>query len=340
MGSVLDAGANLSIGLKISEGELRRAGCTLSNFSFNSYTKLSPIRWIDDSDWMTIFVDLQMTRRKISRCHSRLKVGILQESGQIFPAARDAAVKVRQQLDLILTHDDDLINQGPPFSPYIPGGILLKPSERVGIVPKRLQASISVSEKCQTDGHKLRHRIVNELADEFSLRVLGRGYQHYRQAGTPYEDFAYTIAVENERFSHNITEKLLQPMLFRTVPIYWGGSEADSIFDPEGLLTFDTIEDLRQLLGKISMEDYLNRQKAIEANYITAQRFISKEINILRAIHRSGKIPNFDVQIPEPKISESGVVEPGRKFIDPTHTRLSSDRMVRALKSMFAGRPD
>lgn len=322
-------GKRLEIGLSISRSELARFSCGLSEYSFNGFTKLSPISWVEDSQWMTIFVDRQMSARRIERCRSKYKFGILLESSRTFPAAAAAALKSEHRLDLILTHDDKLLERGPPYCHYIPGGTLLNASDSLCRVVKSSQASISVSRKIELEGHQLRHRVVRELAPEFGLEVFGYGYKPYVRALTPYENFRYTVVIENEISRYNISEKILEPLLCRTVPIYWGTAEVLSRFDPKGIIVFESVADLRSILRNISNRDYENRMESIEANFVTAKKYVSKEMNVLRAIHSTGIVSGIETYLADPIISEGTEIEPCRNIqLKPTSRGLSIDRAL------------
>jgi hypothetical protein len=68
-------------------------------------------------------------------------------------------------------------------------------------------------------------------AHEDKLRFLG-GYR-------------FTIAFENESFPHYSTEKLIQPLLAGSVPIYWGDPLATRDLNPEAIINCHDFPDLR-----------------------------------------------------------------------------------------------
>lgn len=312
----------LEIGLSISRSELGRFSCGLSEYSLNGLTKLSPISWVENSEWMTFFVDRHMSARRIESCRSKHKVGILLESSRIHPSAAAAALRAERRLDLILTHDDKLLDRGPPFCHYIPGGTLLDASDSLNRFVKCFQTSISVSKQVKLEGHRLRHSVVRELASEFGLEVFGFGYKPYVRASTPYENYRYSVVIENEISRYNITEKIIEPLLCRTVPIYWGTAEVLSRFDPKGIITFKSVADLRTILHNLGSQDYENRLESIEANFATAKKYVSKEMNILRAIHSTGMALDIETYLYDPIISEGTEIELGRNVqLKPTSKR-------------------
>ena len=53
--------------------------------------------------------------------------------------------------------------------------------------------------------------------------------------------YQYSIVMENGRYPNWITEKLIDCLLSRTIPIYWGAPNVGEYFDRDGILTFDNI---------------------------------------------------------------------------------------------------
>lgn len=101
---------------------------------------------------------------------------------------------------------------------------------------KQFRMSIMVSEKLDTQGHQYRHQLVKEiLKHHFPIDIYGRGCKFYSstewrdprikgefQGIEPYENYHFHISIENCQTPHYFSEKLLDPLLCRTTPIYLG----------------------------------------------------------------------------------------------------------------------
>jgi len=106
--------------------------------------------------------------------------------------------------------------------------------------------SIMVSQKRCTQGHRYRHELVEAiLSTQFPVDIYGRGcssYAEYKDARvkgafsddetdiTMYSQYVFHIAVENGRCSYYMSEKLINPLLCRTTPLYWGCPQAAAVF--------------------------------------------------------------------------------------------------------------
>lgn len=280
----------------------------MTEFTLNGFTKLSPISWTRQPSDLAIFADGGMSTKYIQASESGKKVGLVLEPMKITPGITRAARRCRNQLDVILTFQDELLKLGKPFHPFIPGGIQLKPTDAIPNRSKTKLVSISASSKSVTAGHNLRHEIIKQFSNFEELEVMGQGYAPYSDPLKPYSDFAYSITVENTRDTYNFTEKLLHALLSKTIPIFWGGSIVSTLFDSRGIIFFEDLRQLRGILSSISSEDYARRLEAVESNFVKAQSFISKERNILVALEDAGVI------LDSPEAETMAVLRPGDRI--------------------------
>lgn len=76
--------------------------------------------------------------------------------------------------------------------------------------------------------------------------------------------YKFTIAFENSRAPGYYTEKILDPMLAGSIPVYWGDPGIASHFNPRSFLSVDTllsppnetIDRLLRRLGRRTFRDY------------------------------------------------------------------------------------
>ena len=82
-----------------------------------------------------------------------------------------------------------------------------------------------------------------------------------------FENAKYSIALENEKTENWITEKLIDCFATKTIPIYWGCPNIGEYFNVHGILTFDTLDDLKEILDNLSESYYDKLSDVIEENY-------------------------------------------------------------------------
>ena len=105
--------------------------------------------------------------------------------------------------------------------------------------------SIMVSHKSYTPGHKYRHALVNYiLKHRLPIDIWGNGTKMYKQrfpeSNNIYGDFKsmaemcknymFTIAIENTSHDHYFTEKIVNPLIYNTIPLYWGCKNIEEYF--------------------------------------------------------------------------------------------------------------
>lgn len=131
--------------------------------------------------------------------------------------------------------------------------------------------SIVLSSKKQATGHKYRHQLVQKIVELcLPIDIYGTGANNYKgqtikgpfKSYEPYEEYMFTIAIENYKNNDYISEKFLTPLMFNCMPIYWG---ANNIFkyvttDETILLTQNIDQDI-DILKKIltSPNDYYRK---------------------------------------------------------------------------------
>ena len=117
--------------------------------------------------------------------------------------------------------------------------------------------SIICSQKTFAPGHRYRHELIRQiLRTKLPIDIYGRGAFFYENTNDsricgkfeeyePYIEYQYTIAIENYRTPHYMSEKLANPLLCGTNVLYLGATNAINKFG-EGIefLTGDLQNDM------------------------------------------------------------------------------------------------
>jgi hypothetical protein len=99
-----------------------------------------------------------------------------------------------------------------------------------------------------------------------------------------FETFQFAIIVENEKHTNWFSEKLVDCLRNKTIPIYYGCPNVSDFFDTSGWIFFDTIEELVIKLQTLD-ENYYNRYlKTIEYNYNKCEEFSDFYMNLKRCV--------------------------------------------------------
>ena len=167
---------------------------------------------------------------------------------------------------------------------YIPSPLNFKPSLKF--------MSIMISQKQVSYGHKYRHELVNAILNtSLPIDIYGRGCGFYNNiiddrikgifnSHELYDEYNFTICIENFQSNHYFSEKIINPLLLKTTPIYLGCHNMDKYF-PEMYISLsgDITKDM-QLLHNI----YINPQNYIRKIDLPT---VDDKINLI------ANLPNF-----------------------------------------------
>ncbi len=105
-------------------------------------------------------------------------------------------------------------------------------------------------------------------------RAVASGGRHFNTTGEIVKnksefirDYQFNIACENSSSPGYITEKLIDPLLVGSVPIYWGDPEISKDFDPKCMINvsdFKSLNDLADYILEVADNNTL-RQRILEA---------------------------------------------------------------------------
>ena len=156
--------------------------------------------------------------------------------------------------------------------------------------------SIMVSRKMFTVGHRYRHALVQNILNEnLPIDIWGNGADMYRQqyGNNKYlkssfksmeemcKDYVFTIAIENTSHDHYFTEKIINPFVYNTIPLYWGCSNVENYFPNHVVpLTGDIHIDLEAI--KFILK---NPQQFINRHKIDIEMVLNK-VNLIKNIEK------------------------------------------------------
>ncbi len=166
----------------------------------------------------------------------------------------------------VLTCDEALLASLPNAQYFVFGNTWV-PDWRDRDLTKTRMLSLIASKKRRLRGHRLRHRIVRWMrARGIDADVMGGGYRPFDDKAEGLAPYRYSVVIENSRQNGYFTEKLIDALLLKTVPIYWGAPDIGRFFDTAGIITCSSEQEIRDAIERVSEADYMARLPAIEAN--------------------------------------------------------------------------
>ena len=132
------------------------------------------------------------------------------------------------------------------------------------IVNKPKLMSIVVSEKQFAPGHIYRHNLVQMIINNnLPIDIYGRGSGQYAgnsksimgifNDAEPDEDYLFSICIENYVCNHYFSEKIMTPLMYNCMPIYYGCKNINSYVDNTINLTGNILFDINLIVNIIKL---------------------------------------------------------------------------------------
>jgi hypothetical protein len=226
------------------------------------------------------------------------------EPPEIMPNTVAMLKKHWEFYDLVLTWDNELLSEC--------GHTKLFPCSAVWnhfpeVNKKRFATSYLTSNKKDCSGHRYRQHVFEHLPPSIGKMAI---WKHRSPPAIPdkreiFEPFQYSIIMENCRRPGYFTEKILDCMASKTIPIYWGCPTINDFFNKEGIIPFQCIDqvaenplerghDLRSILNGLSPDYYMLKKDAVEENYHKALTYAKPFDRVIKAINEALDIdPRF-----------------------------------------------
>jgi hypothetical protein len=145
--------------------------------------------------------------------------------------------------------------------PFIEGCCYIWHITPITYIPiKNKYMSIVLSQKQFAPGHAYRHTLVKAiLKSNLPIDIYGRGCCYYNDPRVkgifneiePYENYYFHICIENFQSNHYLSEKILNPLLCNTKPIYLGCRNIKDYFKQDIIMLTGNVDEDMLLLTTI-----------------------------------------------------------------------------------------
>ena len=219
---------------------------------------------------------------------------------EVIVNATDWLIENYRYFKYIITYNEAILQACPNAVKYNFGTSWIKEAdyENIDTSLKKFKASTVVGYKNWTSGQYLR-AILYRRQQEFTNFQLDIYRSNH---GSPLEDisnnlllpnndkvylfkeFQFSIAIENSQQPNYFTEKLIDCLITKTIPIYWGCPNISEYFDTTGWIIFNDIDDLKHKLTLLDDSYYSMYTEVINKNYKAAKLYADFHENLNRAI--------------------------------------------------------
>ncbi len=173
----------------------------------------------------------------------------------------------------ILTFEQALLDQGKPYHELLYGTSWINRGRPDALARYDKDTFVSFIGSIQHEadhGYAFRKAVAQYCVRHPDIQAWGRGIREFRFKDDVIASCYFSIAMENCRHDHYFTEKIIDCFVTETVPIYWGCRAISTFFNPDGILTFNDIDELEQILPSLTAETYHSMRAAIAENKRTA----------------------------------------------------------------------
>tara|TARA_Y100001963_G_C6756156_1_gene436953 strand:- start:126 stop:1118 length:993 start_codon:yes stop_codon:yes gene_type:complete len=279
------------------------------------------VRWVrqqysfkeeGDMTGITIFTDrflLPEDKNRIMSVDSPYKVAMLMESPVVTPRVYDEILELEDCFDFVFTFSKTLLDRNNKKYKYIPADWVC--IEKQSHVPheKTKMCSMIYSEKGEGD-RPLRHHVAerfgkNKLNHQFQpipnsnkIDLFGSGSPNGEEPlkSRTLNPYRFSVSMENCISDYYYTEKILDCFSTRNVPIYRGTSYISEFFDERGIITWNEMDELEEILNNLSEEKYEQMKPYIETNFELSQKYLSADDVLYELIQKCLADNNYDTK--------------------------------------------
>jgi len=194
-------------------------------------------------------------------------------------------ITFQDRFDYVLTHNQDVLDKLPGKAILFPYGTMWIKDYR--FPEKEFSVSTLVGSKVMTYGHELRQKLwfkenrIKNIPTKFFLSGNASALENYnnnlilRENKDELFDSQFHVCIENAKRDNWFTEKLIDCLQTKTVPIYWGCPNIGNWFNTKGFIMVDNLEDIIDACNSLNDGSYKEKLEFIEENFEKSKNFIN-----------------------------------------------------------------
>jgi hypothetical protein len=206
---------------------------------------------------------------------------------------------LERRFPVVFTHQQHLIDRGAPYVRLMFGtnwvGVYnTDEAETVAghvSTKSRLVSFIGNITHRNRDAYAFRRQVAEHVMARGDVDCFGKGIREVASKREAIAPYCFSVAMENAASDDYFSEKLIDCILLKTVPIYYGAPGLSKLFDERGILSFRTIEELKGHLESISRQRYEqlltaaneNLRTVVKSEWFSAQSLFTR---VARELHR------------------------------------------------------
>lgn len=193
------------------------------------------------------------------------------------------AIEHHKKFDAIITYDEEILSKCPNSHFLEFGTTWIKDFDITA--PKKFQISHLTGFKEYTSGHLLRKKVYYKqdrikspkdfyisqhggVENSFNSKFLG-------ESKNPLFESQFHIFIENSKQKNFFTEKLIDCLVTKEVPIFWGCENINKFFDINGFFIAKDFEDIIKICNSIDENTYQEKIDYVNSNFELSKKYLT-----------------------------------------------------------------
>ncbi len=196
---------------------------------------------------------------------------------------KDKAIRNHEKFDLILTYDQEILDLCRNSVMFEFGTSWVFDYDFKA--EKAFRISHLTGSKSITYGHRLRQEVYlkqTEFSNPIDFYVSSRSpiqnLYESKQLGDskkPLFESQFHICIENSKQKNLFTEKLIDCLVTKTVPVFYGCDNIGDFFDTRGFFQVEDFHQIVEVCNSLSPDSYLNMKEFVDKNYDLAIKYVN-----------------------------------------------------------------
>lgn len=204
----------------------------------------------------------------------------LMEPRVIHPEAYKFVEKHSNLFKRIYSHDIEFC-RNIQNAVYYPWGTCRFSDEQQLLYTKTHNVSMVCSNKRSSVGHQFRHECIEKVKQKLTDYIHGGKFSDKFPL---HKGYMFSVVVENCRNKGYFTEKIIDCFRTGVVPIYWGDPIIGKWFNINGILTFNSVDELDRILDQCDLHLYNKLNNFVIENFYRASRYLHPWIAVINDI--------------------------------------------------------
>ena len=186
----------------------------------------------------------------------------------------DDIIRQKDNFDLILSWKKKILDNCENSEKFLFGGKTIN-DDRLNL-QKKNQISYLTSNKNFTEGHRFRQKVF----DFFESHDFDGDYEIFSHKSPPriekeliFNQSKFSIIIENGIEEDYFSEKIIDCLSTKTIPIYRGCPSISNYFDMGGIINFTTFKELIDIIVDLPSDFYESKLDVIERNYEESRKY-------------------------------------------------------------------